>query len=99
MDSKESRGRLVEGRVAPSLFEMEAERALFAATEKVGRPIASVGELVGALQTLVPPITDFFDKVLVMDEDKSRRANRLALVQRVVELADGIADLSKLEGF
>jgi len=37
--------------------------------------------------------------VLVMDEDKAKRANRLALVRRVVELADGIADFSKLEGF
>jgi glycyl-tRNA synthetase beta subunit len=54
---------------------------------------------VTALRALVLPITDFFDKVLVMDEDQARRTNRLALVQRVVSLAEGIADLSKLEGF
>jgi len=89
----------VGGAVDPKLFEMEAERVLYAAVEGIRRPAESVGELMRSLQALVAPITDFFDKVLVMDEDKGKRANRLVLVQRVVELADGIADLSKLEGF
>jgi len=61
--------------------------------------VDSAASLVAALRALVPSITDFFDRILVMDEDKAKRTNRLALVQRVVALADGIADLSKLEGF
>jgi glycyl-tRNA synthetase len=89
----------VGGAVDPRLFEMEAERVLYAAVEGIRRPAESVGELVRSLQALVALITEFFDKVLVMDEDKAKRANRLALVGRVVELADGIADLSRLEGF
>jgi glycyl-tRNA synthetase beta subunit len=92
------RSQTVDGRVDAGLIEMEAERELLAAVEKVGQP-NSVDQLVKDLRTLVPPITEFFDKVLVMDEDPATRANRLALVQRVVDLADGIADLSKLEGF
>jgi glycyl-tRNA synthetase len=92
------RGQTVDGSVDGRLFETDAERGLLAGVDKIGKP-ATVGELVMALRTLVPPITAFFDKVLVMDESPELRANRLALVQRVVSLADGIADFSKLEGF
>jgi glycyl-tRNA synthetase len=92
------RSQKVDGRVQAKLLEMEAELVLWAAVQKLDRP-ASVNELVTDLKSLVSPISEFFDKVLVMDEDKAKRTNRLALVQRVVALADGIADLSKLEGF
>jgi glycyl-tRNA synthetase beta subunit len=44
-------------------------------------------------------VTKFFEDVLVMAEDPAVRSNRLALLHRVVALADGIADFSKLEGF
>jgi glycyl-tRNA synthetase len=48
---------------------------------------------------LVPLITDFFDNVLVMDEDQSLRENRLGLLQEISSLADGTLDFSRLEGF
>ncbi len=48
---------------------------------------------------LVPPITAFFEKIMVMAEEKDVRENRLGLLQRIASLADGVADLSKLEGF
>jgi len=86
-------------RLDPAIFRMDAERGLLAALDRVDPAPGSIGALLQSLRSLVPPITEFFDKVLVMDEDKAVRANRLALVQRVVALADGIADLSKLEGF
>ena len=37
--------------------------------------------------------------VLVMSEDKPTRQNRLGLLQDIAELADGVVDLSLLEGF
>jgi len=49
--------------------------------------------------TLVPSITSFFEKILVMAEDKEVRENRLGMLQRIAGLSNGIADLSKLEGF
>jgi len=49
--------------------------------------------------TLVPSITSFFEKILVMAEEKDVRENRLGLLQRIAGLANGVADLSKLEGF
>jgi glycyl-tRNA synthetase beta chain len=43
------------------------------------------------------PILDrFFDKILVMDENESRRNNRIALLQRIDELLSGVADFSLL---
>ncbi len=51
------------------------------------------------LSKLIPAINEFFDNVLVMAEDKTLQENRLGLVQKIADLADGIADMSKLEGF
>ena len=49
--------------------------------------------------TLVGPINTFFEKVLVMAEDTDLRYARLALVQHLAALPDGIADLSQMQGF
>jgi len=49
--------------------------------------------------TLIPSITLFFEKILVMAEEKEVRENRLGLLQRIASLSNGVADLSKLEGF
>lgn len=60
---------------------------------------SSVDEFFEGFSPLVEPITAFFDKVLVMAEDANLRACRLALLRGIVELARGIVDLSKLQGF
>ncbi len=80
----------------------EASRKLYQAVSVAngsGRPADSVDEFMERFLPLVPVIDEFFDNVLVMAEDKQLRENRLALLQQVVRLADGVADLSKLEGF
>lgn len=56
-------------------------------------------EYQGALEKLVSlrkPVDDFFDKVMVMVEDKKLRNNRLALLNRIVDLFCKIADFSKI---
>jgi glycyl-tRNA synthetase len=58
-----------------------------------------IPSLMSNLQSLTFPITTFFDNVMVMSDDPGLRAARLGLLQRIVTQADGIADLSKLEGF
>ncbi len=62
-------------------------------------PQSTVDELFTAFQPVVEPINTFFDEVLVMTEDKALRENRLALLQRIAGLTDGIVDLTKVEGF
>jgi glycyl-tRNA synthetase beta chain len=42
------------------------------------------------------PIDDFFENVLVMDEDRALRANRLGLLARFVALFSRFADFSRL---
>ena len=59
----------------------------------------SVAGLVDAIKILEPSISSFFDGVLVMDEDLAVRQNRLALIQSIASITEGVADLSHLEGF
>ncbi len=56
--------------------------------------VALLGEVLGDLQG---PINRFFTDVLVMADDPAVREARLALVQRIAALPDGIADLSQLQ--
>jgi glycyl-tRNA synthetase len=59
----------------------------------------SIDSLLNAFVPMIPAINAFFDKVLVMADVKAVRENRLALLQRVASLSQGVVDLSKLEGF
>jgi glycyl-tRNA synthetase len=81
-------------------FVEKEERDLHAAIQSsaVNRP-SSVDEFLEIVTKLIPFITAFFDKVLVMAEDQAVKKNRLGLLQKIAGLASGIADLSKLEGF
>jgi glycyl-tRNA synthetase beta subunit len=65
----------------------------------VHRRPSTVDELLNIVVKLIPSINTFFDKVLVMAEDETIKQNRLALVGQIANLSEGIADLSKLEGF
>jgi len=59
----------------------------------------TVDDFLNIIVKLIPSINAFFDKVLVMADDKKVKENRLGLLQRIASLSSGIADLSKLEGF
>ena len=79
-----------------------AEKDLAAAlrtAEARRRGPGSVDDLMEAFQPMVPAVSRFFEDVLVMADDPVVRANRLALLKRIVALAEGVADLSKMEGF
>jgi len=51
-----------------------------------------------ALVGLRAPVDDFFERIMVMDDDLERRNNRLALLRDVQLLLGGVADLSRLPG-
>jgi glycyl-tRNA synthetase len=83
-------------------FVEDAERALYAAlqvAQRAERSPGSVDDFLNAFLPLIPFINTFFDQVLVMAEDEALRENRLGLVQGIAALADGVADMSRLEGF
>jgi glycyl-tRNA synthetase beta chain len=79
-----------------------AERALFDAVERLApdtRDLVDQGLYTKALLELAKtraPVDRFFDEVLVMAEDESVRANRLALLARLDRLMNEVADISKL---
>ena len=84
----------------PDVFTLPAEGTLWAAYQAAAASQdGTVARLVTALRQLVPAITTFFIDVLVMDEDIAVRHNRLALLQHIARLPQGMADLSHLEGF
>ncbi|MGE5072103.1 MAG: glycine--tRNA ligase subunit beta [Anaerolineae bacterium] len=91
-------------------FEEKEEERLYAALKDAEAALAasrsggavvrtSVDEFLVAFEPMIPAINAFFDKVLVMAEEKAARENRLGMLQRIAALSTGIADLSKLEGF
>ena len=86
--------------VDESKFVDAEEKALFKAIQSSvhGQP-STVNDFLEIVAKLVPSITAFFDKVLVMAEDEKVKQNRLALVGQIAGLSKGMADLSKLEGF
>ena len=87
-------------KVNPKKLMEEEEKNLYDEIQKnVKAQPSSVDELLNIVVKLIPSINTFFDKVLVMAEDEKLKQNRLALVGQVANLSEGIADLSKLEGF
>jgi glycyl-tRNA synthetase beta subunit len=89
--------------LAPGLYTEPATRALYdewQASQSGGQASDSrMSTLVHTLRRLREPVNRFFTAVLVMAEDPAVRQARLALVQRIAALPDGIADLSQLQGF
>ncbi len=88
--------------VDPAQFVEAAERELYEAlqaAQAAPRTPGSVDDFLNAFLPMMPSVNRFFDDVLVMAEDETLRRNRLGLLQRIAALAEGIADMSKLEGF
>jgi glycyl-tRNA synthetase len=88
--------------VNPSGFENDFEHSLFEAVQRAEKEMGgkdTVDIFMAAFTPMIPAINSFFDEVLVMAEDEGVRKNRLALLQRIVALSSGVADLSFLEGF
>jgi len=89
----------------PARFVQPAEEELYAAYQEArarATPQSTVDEFLTAFLPLVDVIDRYFAResgVLVMAEDRALRENRLAQLQHIAALADGIVDLSRLEGF
>ncbi len=90
------------GEPNPTLFVEDEERALYEISLEVA-PVVAEHSLAGdysalleSLASIKERIDAFFDTVMVMAEDESVKANRLALLQQVRNLYSKIADLSKL---
>ena len=103
--------RLVRGKELPADLEVKKEslvdaeevalyEAYVAAREKVGvHSEATVGDLLSAAASLSEASEAFFDKVFVMAEEPELRRNRMALMNAIASLSEGIVDFTELPGF
>ncbi|MCH3914580.1 MAG: glycine--tRNA ligase subunit beta [Acidaminococcaceae bacterium] len=91
-----------EAEVKPELFNTPEEKELYTVVKEVDEkvfPLAArfkYDEYLKALTPLTPVINKFFDAVMIMDKDEAVKNNRLALVQDVKKLLNGVGDISVL---
>jgi glycyl-tRNA synthetase beta chain len=88
--------------INPALFMEPGEKDLYQAIMDI-TPMAKsyveqgkYGENMKTLVTLKPFVDGFFDKVMVMCEDKALRQNRAVLLQHLGRLMNQVADISRL---
>lgn len=88
----------IDGAVEPSLFNTQPEKELFEVTQKLSLQIVDkdYDKALNLLQTLLTPITSFFDNVLVNDSDQKIAKNRLLILQDVCKLFHKIAKFNRL---
>jgi len=91
-------------KINPELLAEKEERELFSAFSIIAenvRPLVEAGDFAKAQNMILKmqaPLSSFFDKVLVMTEDKKIRQNWLALLQAISGLLLQVADYSQVVG-
>ncbi|RYZ34867.1 MAG: glycine--tRNA ligase subunit beta, partial [Myxococcaceae bacterium] len=91
------------GQTNPQRFTDEPEKNLHTAftqaRDKVGERVRA-DDFAGALREITglkPAVDTFFDKVMVMAEDKDLRENRIRFLTEIGALFNQVADFSKIQ--
>lgn len=82
--------------VKEDLFVIQAEKDLYNATKNINENTLNYNQLEEKLVKIIPFITEFFDKVLVMDKDENIKQNRLNLLYSIKQKFAKLADFSKI---
>jgi glycyl-tRNA synthetase beta chain len=96
-------GELKIKQINEQLLEEGSEQALLTHINKLSQSVASLynqadyGALLQQLASIKEPVDDYFDNVMVMVDDEVIRNNRLALLSRLQQLLQGVADISVLQ--
>ncbi len=88
--------------INPKAFTEPQTKALYSAYLAAAAKVdddGNVDAFLVAFEPMIPAVTDFFDNVMVHDENLDLRHNRLGLLQAISALQTGRADLSELSGF
>ena len=88
--------------VNPDALALKETKDLYAGVEKAQNALnkeKTLDNFFTEIKSLTPTINTFFENVLVMDKDEEVKNNRLAVLQCLSALSDGLADLSHMEGF
>ena len=89
----------------PSALVEPAEKGLLTAVERArassaearGTLVERHGRALDTIAALKPAVDAFFDDVMVMAEDPKTRSARLALLSRVAQMLDGVADFTRVQ--
>lgn len=82
--------------VKEGLFVIQAEKDLYNAAKNINENTLDYNQLEEKLVKIIPFITEFFDKVLVMDKDENIKQNRLNLLYSIKQKFAKLADFSKI---
>lgn len=82
--------------VDETLFTSKEEKNLWDVVKNIDENKLSYSELENSLFNIIPQISDFFDKVLVMDKDEKIKQNRINLLCFIKAKFEKIADFSKI---
>ncbi len=102
--AEEKKGTAIAGEVSTDLLKVEPDKALNSAIDLASKNAAKAVDsedfesAMSALATLRTPVDNFFEDVLVNDDDENIRANRLALLVRIRTATQTVADFSKIYG-
>ncbi|MDI6845827.1 MAG: glycine--tRNA ligase subunit beta [Candidatus Saccharicenans sp.] len=92
----------VRARLNPALFREKEEKELYSAVKIISNNLqkmlahndfSSAQKMIFRLRT---PLNNFFEKVLVMAEDRKLRNNRLALLAQILHLTSMVADYTQV---
>ncbi|MDP9267757.1 MAG: glycine--tRNA ligase subunit beta [Acidobacteriota bacterium] len=98
----EEAGKKTAHALDPDALKEPAEKALAANAQVSALRVASLkdkqqyAQAMAEISKLRPPIDAFFEQVMVMVEDENLRANRLALLQKLLDDFSTIADFSEI---
>jgi len=93
------------GSADPGLFKNEFEKILFKKIHEIRKDFTSIGrddDYEGILKTLSSArkeVNEFFDNVIVNDQDELIKKNRLELLQMLCKTFDKYLNFSKVESF
>ena len=93
----------LSAQIKEQLLEEGAEQSLYVHLNKIAQSVeplyrsADYGSLLRLLASLKEPVDAFFDHVMVMVDDETIKANRLALLARLQDLLQGVADISLVQ--
>ncbi|KRM22262.1 glycine--tRNA ligase subunit beta [Latilactobacillus graminis] len=84
--------------VDPTLFENDAEKALYSVVEDLRQATTTntLADNYAALQTLRPLIETYFDATMVMAENPVIRQNHLNQLLMIAQIANSLGDLNEL---
>lgn len=91
------------GEIDKKIFTSDVENNLYTGIEKLRKKksksndITEIKKYLSDVSILADPINDFFENIIVNDEDKNIRTNRFFLLNSVIDLTSNIFDIGKIE--